>query len=141
MLKWCLRKKAVKLIEPDIQLSNVYMKKASNSLMMLDAAIDSNLPEWMATTAYYAMYFAFYSILIRCGIKSEIHECSIRLAHFFGCGNELKDAKERRIQSQYYVSEPVRIEKQDISEFIIRMEQKRMSLTDDDVKAIRGQIN
>ncbi|MEA2003961.1 MAG: hypothetical protein U9O53_03295 [archaeon] len=34
-------------------------------------------------TAYYACYNALYSILMKCGIKSEIHDCTIELMDFF----------------------------------------------------------
>jgi len=37
---------------------------------------------WLATTKYYCEYFAIYAVLMKLGIKCEIHECTIKLVEF-----------------------------------------------------------
>jgi len=77
---WCLeQKRGIKLEEPNDNLYYVYIKKAKSALNMLTSAIEQNEVDWIATTAYYARYFAFYGLLQKCGIKSEIHDCTLSL--------------------------------------------------------------
>lgn len=46
----------------------------------MDAALQINEIDWVITTPYYARYFALYALLMKMGIKSEIHDCSIAIA-------------------------------------------------------------
>ena len=60
---------------------------------------------WLATTKYYAEYFAVYSVLMKIGIKCEIHDCTIALVKFLeneeviekGTSKILEQDKELRI--------------------------------------------
>lgn len=119
-INWCLKqKRGIKLEKPNENLSHAYLKKAKSSLNMLDSAINKNEIDWIATTAYYARYFAFYALLQKLGIKSEIHDCTMRLMklfidekiigkHYF---KGLVLAKELREDTQYYVIEEFNIAK------------------------------
>ena len=67
--------------------------------------------EWKITTAYYGMYFSVYAILMRIGIKCEIHSCTIEfvklfLGHYFNREEILllSMALQARIDSQYYTN-------------------------------------
>ncbi len=74
----------------------------------------NTVKDWKISTAYYAMYFSLYSILMKIGIKCEIHSCTIEFAKQF-----LKDyfsqkelgffeyALEARVNAQYYVNRQV----------------------------------
>ncbi len=70
--------------------------------------------EWKIATAYYAIYFSLYAILMRVGIKSEIHSCTVDfvreyLNEFF-TKEELElieDSLKARIDVQYYVDKDV----------------------------------
>ncbi|MGM5488712.1 MAG: HEPN domain-containing protein [Nanobdellota archaeon] len=77
-LAWC-RKKGIKLIPPNENLAQAYLKKAYSSLNMLTSAIEKKEYEWMASTAYYARYFAVYALMMKCGIQSEIHDCTLHI--------------------------------------------------------------
>ncbi|MEN6379840.1 MAG: hypothetical protein ABFD15_09720 [Methanofastidiosum sp.] len=33
--------------------------------------------EWKIATAYYTLYFSLYAMLMRIGVKSEIHSCTV----------------------------------------------------------------
>lgn len=76
-ISWCLRqKRGIKIEDPNDNLCNVYISKAKSALNMLSSAAEKDEVDWIATTAYYASYFAFYALLQKCGIKSEIHDCT-----------------------------------------------------------------
>src|SRR3990167_6240909 len=93
---WCLKqKKGIKLEEPNNDLCLVYVNKAKSALNMLSSAIEKNEMDWIVTTAYYARYFAFYAILQRCGIKCEIHDCTISLM-------KLLFVEDNRIEEKYH---------------------------------------
>ncbi len=77
-VSWCWKqKRGIKLEQPNDNLCTVYIKKAKSSLNMLESATEKDEIDWIFTTAYYARYFAFYALLQKCGIKSEIHDCTI----------------------------------------------------------------
>ncbi|MBU0461156.1 MAG: hypothetical protein KJ574_01080, partial [Nanoarchaeota archaeon] len=80
---WCTRQeKGLKLDSPNSNLCFAYLKKAKSALNMLDAAIERDEDDWIATTAYYARYFSLYALFRKCGIKSEIHDCTIAAMRF-----------------------------------------------------------
>ena len=82
-ISWCLnQKRGIKLEEPNNNLCQAYFKKAKGSLNMLLSALEKEEIDWIATTAYYSRYFALYALFQKCGIKSEIHDCSISLMNF-----------------------------------------------------------
>lgn len=72
---------------------------------------------WKIVTGYYTMYFSVYAILMRIGVKCEIHSCTIAFAKVFLGDNirreELKlleDSMEARVDAQYYVNREVTYE-------------------------------
>ncbi len=109
---WCIKqKRGLELIEPNKNLAEAYTQKAEESLEVMH-----NIPNksWKISTAYYAMYFALYSILMRIGIKSEIHSCTLEFMkkflnmYFDESDYELiEKAFKTRIDSQYYVNRNV----------------------------------
>ena len=111
-IRWCLKKRGgIELVEPNRNLTEAYMKKAEEALESMSMI---KKKDWKITTAYYAMYFSAYSILMRLGVKCEIHSCTIEFAKRF-----LKDYLSRediellggsfkaRIDAQYYVDRDV----------------------------------
>ena len=111
-IDWCKKKnKGIKLVKPNINLSRAYLKKSNSSLNMLTSAIEKEEIDWVASTAYYAKYFAVYSLLMKVGIKCEIHDCTIELIdkvfELKKFSNQLKYSKKDRIDLQYYISEKI----------------------------------
>ena len=155
-VSWCFKqKRGIKLEEPNDNLCNVYIKKAKSSLNMLESATEKDEIDWISTTAYYARYFAFYALLQKCGIKSEIHDCTISLMsflfvednlveeHFY---NELQLAKELRVDTQYYVTEEVDLDKlkkdsETARNFVLKMEEVIENLIEEQIKIIRKKLN
>ena len=154
-VSWCLKQnRGIKIEEPNNNLCNVYIKKAKSALNMLSSASEKDEIDWIATTAYYARYFAFYALLQKVGIKSEIHDCTISLMHFllveekFIDGyfhNDLQLAKELRVDTQYYVAEELDLEKlkkdsETARDFVLEMEKIIENLTEQDIKKLREKL-
>ena len=75
-IDWCLKQKnGIELVEPNEDLSKAYLKKAEDSLRASVALKDNK--DWEISSAYYAQYFGLYAILMKIGIKCEIHSCTI----------------------------------------------------------------
>jgi uncharacterized protein (UPF0332 family) len=139
---WCRKQeRGISLISRKPHLSEQYMKDARESLKV---CMNSE-GKWRVITGYYACYNAFYSILMRCGIKSEIHDCTIKLMDLFGFSveeiNFLEKLKRDRIQGQYYLKKVELINVLFIKEFILKCEEILNKLNDDLIKEIRGRLN
>ncbi len=155
-VSWCLKqKRGIKIEDPNDNLCSVYLKKAKSALNMLSSASEKDEVEWIATTAYYARYIAFYSLLQKCGIKSEIHDCTISLMRFLFIEenlieekfcNELQLAKELRVDTQYYVAEELDKEKlktdsETARNFVLKMEEVIENLTGEKINKLREKLN
>src|SRR3990170_3510912 len=111
-LIWCFKqKRGLRVTEPNQNLTKAYLKKAASALNTMTAALQINEADWTATTAYYARYFALYALLMKIGIKSEIHDCTINVAKLLSKNgtlnprltDDITKAKQTRIDTQYYV--------------------------------------
>lgn len=80
-IRWCFEQKGIELIEPNENLMEGYFKKAENALKAMKR--EKGNPEWEISAAYYSMYFSVYAILMKIGIKSEIHSCTIEIVRKF----------------------------------------------------------
>ena len=82
-ISWCkAQEKGIKLIKPNDNLSKEYFRNAEESLRVLKSIKQTKSNMWLATTKYPIEYFAIYSVLMKIGIKSEIHDCTIALVSF-----------------------------------------------------------
>jgi uncharacterized protein (UPF0332 family) len=107
-IEWCL-KKGMELIEPSENLKEAYLQKAEEALEVLRT---TNVKDWKLATAYYAMYHGVYSMLMRIGVKCEIHKCTIEFARRYLPFTAddialLGKAFRARNDSQYYVDRQV----------------------------------
>jgi len=111
-IKWCFKQRdGIRLVEPSNNVSKAFIGKAEGALESMNQMINR---DWQISTAYYAMYFALYSILAKIGVKCEIHSCTIELAREllseFFTEEEiefLKDSAKARIDAQYYTNRVV----------------------------------
>ena len=111
-IKWCLnQKKGIELVEPSDNLRDAYLIKSEEALETLRS---TKVRDWQLTTAYYTIYHGIYSLLMKIGVKCEIHSCTIEFTkrylkdHFTLEDFELLDkAFSARIDSQYYVNREV----------------------------------
>ena len=141
-LKWCVKQtRGIKLIKPNDNLSKEYLSNSQETLEVLREIKDkSNM--WLATTKYYCEYFAVYSVLMKIGIKSEIHECTISLVKFLekeglfekGTWKVLEKDKEMRIDNQYYLkNKKVYFSYNSILEFVLKIKEILMSLNEEKI--------
>lgn len=149
-ISWCKKQqKGIKLIEPTDNLSNEYYKNAEESLKVLKSIKETKSNMWLATTKYYIEYFAIYSILMKLGVKCEIHDCTITLVNFLekelilkkGIAEVLEKDKELRIDNQYYLkNKPVDINFDKLAEFMISIRGILEQLNDEKIAEIRKKI-
>lgn len=108
---WCKEQpKGIRLIEPSDALFLDYIKTAEETLEVLMNIKDKS-KIWLATTKYYCEYFAVYAVLLKIGIRCEIHDCTIAMCGLLeekevfpeGCRKTLEDDKQLRIDNQYYL--------------------------------------
>ncbi|MBU2633978.1 MAG: hypothetical protein KJ674_01915 [Nanoarchaeota archaeon] len=112
-IRWCLKQKnGLELVEPNENMSNSYLKMAQESIGVLNKVDKSSI--WTATTSYYIFYYSLYSLMLRVGVKCEIHSCSIEFMKRFL--NDFYDNKDiemiekafsARINLQYYADRSV----------------------------------
>ncbi len=82
-IKWCLKQKGgLKLVESSQRLAFGYLKMAEDSLGTMNREKDKNLI-FSVSAGYYTTYYSLYGILMKCGVKCEIHSCSIEFAKQF----------------------------------------------------------
>jgi uncharacterized protein (UPF0332 family) len=113
-LKWCCGKKeGIKLIEPNENLSAGYIQMAENAIGTMNREKTLNL-QFAISACYYSMYYSLYSILMKIGIKCEIHSCTLEFMKQLLSGFYSKEdykiiskAFDIRNISQYYVDKVV----------------------------------
>jgi len=149
-INWCKKQdRGIKINEPSDNLSNEYYKSAEESYKVLRIIHKTQSKIWLATTKYYIQYFAVYSILMKLGIKCEIHDCTISLVKFLekeeiikeGTHKILEKSKQLRIDNQYYLkNKEVSINFDKLSEFLIDIRKNLDSLSEDRIKTIRDKL-
>lgn len=149
-ISWCRKKpNGIKLVAPNDNLSEEYIQTAKETLDTLKS-IKNNSKIWLATTKYYAEYFAAYSLLMKIGIKSEIHECTIKVCELLEqekmfpkrYSKILDDDKKLRIDNQYYLkNREVKISYTEILDFILNIKDLKEKLTLEQIENIRRKVN
>lgn len=148
-LNWCIKQKnGIKLVKANENLSQEYFSSAMETLSILkEIRGKSNM--WLSTTKYYCEYFAVYSVLMKIGIKSEIHDCTLAVIEFLerenifkkGTFRLLKKDKELRIENQYYLkNKKINFSYDSVLEFILEIKSILMSLNLEKINGIRDKI-
>ena len=150
-INWCKKQsKGIKLVEPNDNLSEEYFNNAEESLRVLRSIKESKSNMWLATTKYYIEYFAVYAVLMKIGIKCEIHECTIELTRLLeeenilkkGISNNLKEDKGLRIDNQYYLkNREVKINFEELSNFLLSIKQTLEILDKNKIEFIKEKLN
>jgi len=149
-ISWCKKQElGIKIKEPNNNLSQEYYESAEESLKVLRSIKETKSNMWLATTKYYTEYFAVYSILMKIGIKCEMHDCTIALVKFLededvieqGTTKILEKDKELRIDNQYYLkNKPVNTDFEQLSGFLLSIKKSLDSLDDEKIKELREKI-
>lgn len=149
-ITWCKKQaNGIKIKEPNENLSQEYFKNAEESIRVLRSIKETKSNMWLATTKYYIEYFAIYSVLMKIGIKCEIHDCTIALVKFLedeeiiekGISKILEKDKELRIENQYYLKNKfVEIDFEKLSNFILSIKNSLEKLNSEKIKKLREKI-
>ena len=150
-VNWCLKQKhGLELIAPNNTVADSYIKIAEESIGILKGVAASKI--WTATTTYYTFYYSLYSLMLRIGVKCEIHSCSIAfMKEYLNAFYDKKDiemmtkAFSARIDLQYYADRPVDssvIEetKNHCKTFFIRTKDIFAKITEVQIKNIRDKL-
>ena len=145
-IDWC-KKQGMKLIEPNHNLSEEYYKNAEETLRIANLIKNSGSNMWLATQKYYTEYLAAYSLLMKIGIKSEIHSCTIEIIRLlekekildFDFSKALEEDKELRIENQYYLkNKPVDFDSKKIAEILLKIRTALDKISEIQINKIRG---
>lgn len=149
-LNWCKRQNhGIKKVEPSKNVSQGYIENAEETLRILKKIMETGSKTWIATLKYYTEYFSFYSLMMRIGIKSEIHDCTLEVAKFLEERNiidkevveELEDSKDLRIKNQYHLkNRPVDVDLDELSDFILEVKDIKDNLSNDQINKIRKDL-
>ncbi len=150
-IKWCLKvKKGIELVEPNDNLSKVYLEKSESALRA--AAVLEENKDWEISSSYYAMYFALYAILMKIGIKCENHTCTIEFMNIFLLNYfDAKDVKQirtsmaLRVDAQYYADREISEEKyrkivDGAPRFLVKCKEVLFKIKDAEVDNIRKRM-
>ena len=137
-LNWCFKQnKGIKLIEPNLAVAKKYLQDAKNDLKL----VNSKELKWNIIKEYYVCYNSFYSLLVKCGIKCEIHDCTIELMDLSefdkSFKNKLIDLKKERVNVQYYLGKSRKDYLAFAKSFLEICEIKFLELNDFKIKEIR----
>jgi len=94
--------------------------------------------------AYYACYSAIYAILMKCGIKCEIHDCTLELLNLFPFTKEEKEfifnLKEDRVKSQYHLKNIILKDEEEVKKFIFKCKTIITDLNSQKIQEIRNNL-
>tara|TARA_Y100000310_G_C20629468_1_gene787819 strand:+ start:1047 stop:1487 length:441 start_codon:yes stop_codon:yes gene_type:complete len=137
---WCLKqKKGIEFVEPNDNLSEAYFNEAENTLKL----ILGKKNKWELIMAYYACYNAFYALLIKTGIKCEIHDCTLEIIKLFSQFTDedyefISLLKDKRVQTQYYLKEIYLDNINQVKKFVMKCKEISLDLDRDE---LRGKLN
>lgn len=146
-ISWCKQQsKGIQIIRPNDNLTDEYFRTAEESLLVLNKIKETRSNTWLATTKYYIEYFGVYAVLMKIGLKCEIHECTIALVRLLekesvftqGTAERLEEDKELRIDNQYYLkNRPVTADSNQLSDFLLNIKSIIDKISDEEIKSIR----
>lgn len=149
-LQWCLKaKNGIELIEPNANLAEAYLKKSESSLASMRVVEDQ---EWIIAMAYCSMHFSLYAILMKIGVKCEIHSCALECVRQLLSQNYteeecafLRKSLQARIDKQYYTDREVAQEQSDemvgrAPEFLIKSKEIIVTMTEENIKMLRENL-
>lgn len=143
-INWCLKQnKGIELIRPNDNLAKEYLSSSEETLISLKNSNEtSNM--WKATKKYYVEYLAVYALMMKIGIKCEIHDCTIELTKILkdifpkNTYTILSADKQLRIDNQYYLKNfQVEINYDKLFEFILEVKETINRLTPKDIENMR----
>ncbi len=148
-ITWCCKqKKGIRLIQPNDNLAKEYIQSSEETFIVIQT-IKGQSNMWLATTKYYCEYLAAYALLMKLGVKCEIHDCTIELCKLLEKENIMpKDFtkileydKDLRIDNQYYLkNRKVELNINELRDFLLNIKDRINSLTLNEINIIREKL-
>ncbi len=151
-LRWCCtNENGLKLDTPSENLAQGYLTLAENALGTMNRERNYNR-QFAISACYYSMYYALYAILMKLGIKCEIHSCTLEfmkklLKDFYAPEDmqAIKKAFDCRETAQYYVDRIVTKEDEmyimaQAPLFITKSKEILAKLNENDIQKIRDEL-
>ena len=146
------QKRGIRLVEPSECLRRAYAGKSHDSMRMLQSSIDQGAADWAYSASYHAMYFSAYAVLMRAGLKCEIHDCvMVLIGRLFGDSidaglvGDFKTAKKMWVEAMYYTTVAGQVEDADrltatTRRFVLSMEELADCLNNEEIEAARARL-
>ena len=90
VFNWCLRQgekgekhKGMRKLGIDLKKSEEQLKKAESDLQTMDYLFKGDKTDWVASTAFYAMYHSLLALLYKLGYESRNQACTINSIEYF----------------------------------------------------------
>jgi uncharacterized protein (UPF0332 family) len=148
-IDWCFKQRnGIKIITINDNLADEYIRTAEETLDVLKS-IKGKSKVWLATTKYYCKYFAVYALLMKIGIKCEIHECTIELTKYLAEKDiiplefyeSLKKDKKLRIDNQYYLkNREVDVDYNSLLIYVLRIKDIINTISIEKINNLRSEI-
>ncbi|MBT3297726.1 hypothetical protein HN385_02285 [archaeon] len=146
-ISWCWKQKnGFEIIEPNTNLSNAYLIEARTTLKkIVQDGNRTNYDKWDLIMSYYSCYNALYSILMKAGIKCELHSCTIEMMKFIESFTDedyefLMNLKDKRIDVQYYLKD-YKINENQIKKVKLFVHKCEVILNKTDLSKLRGELD
>ena len=148
-IKWC-KGQGMKLVESSNNLSEEYFRSAEETLRVTNLIKNSGSNMWLATQKYYTEYLAAYSLLMKIGVKTEIHSCTIDVIRLlekekivdFNFSQILEHDKELRTDNQYYLkNRPVDFDSKKLADLLLKIREIINKMTSSQIGRIREIIS
>ncbi len=149
-ISWCLKKyNGIQIIEENENLKEAYLIKAKQSFESMQNEISN---EWKISKAYYTLYYSVYAILMKIGIKCEIHSCTIEFLKLFLIKKFnfediklLENSFELRNKVQYYICNDLDLKDYEklfdkIFQFYVKCKEIANNLTQKEIIEIKNNL-
>jgi len=82
-IQWCLKKeRGISLIRPNENLAKSYVATAKEAAEVMRTLQEKSMA-WAMSACYYSMYYSLYAIMMKLGVKSEIHSCTMPFSEVY----------------------------------------------------------
>lgn len=74
----CARqRRGIRLVDGSERLQQAHRRKSRDSIVALQAVVESGVGTWAASASYCAKYHAVYALFMQVGIRCETHDCTV----------------------------------------------------------------
>ena len=152
-IRRCARqRRGVRLVEPSECLRRAYAGKSHDSMRAMQSMMGQGAGDWAYSASYHAMYFSARAVLMRAGIKCEMHSCTIALiGHLFGGSidaglvGDFEEAMKMQIEAMSHTTLDGPVKESDrlaatTCRFVLAMEELADGLNNEEIEKARARL-